>query len=153
MSLLKRFDDDLKEALKASEREKVSILRMVKAAIKNRQIERGRELTDEEIVSVLSSMVKQGRESVEQFTAAGRVDLARNEEIEVAILQSYMPRQLSHEEIDGVISDAIRETAARSPQDMGKVMRVLMPRVKGVADGKYVNQRVKELLESGTDHP
>jgi hypothetical protein len=152
MSLLKRFDDDLKEALKASEREKVSILRMVKAAIKNRQIEKGRELTDEEIVSVLSSMVKQGRESMEQFTSAGRADLARNEEIEVAILQSYMPRQLSREEIDGIISDAIRETAATSPQDMGKVMRVLMPRVKGVADGKYVNQRVKELLESGTNH-
>jgi len=149
MSLLKRFDDDLKEALKASEREKVSILRMVKAAIKNKQIEKGRELTNDEIVSVLSSMVKQGRESVEQFTNAGRVDLARNEEIEVAILQSYMPQQLSHEELDRIISDTIRETSARTPQDMGKVMRILMPRVKGVADGKYVNQRVKELLEPG----
>jgi len=149
MSLLKRFDDDLKKALKASESAKVSVLRMVKAAAKNKQIEKGRELTDDEIVSVLSSMVKQGRESIEQFTKAGRMDLARNEEREVAILQSYMPRQLSHEDLDRIISDAIQEAAARTPQDMGKVMRILMPRVKGVADGKYVNQRVKELLESG----
>lgn len=149
MSLLKRFDDDLKEALKAAESAKVSILRMAKATVKNKQIEKGRELTDDEIVSVLSSMVKQGRESMEQFTKAGRMDLARKEEQEVAILQSYMPQQLSHDELDRIISDAIQEASARTPQDMGKVMRILMPRVKGVADGKYVNQRVKELLESG----
>ncbi len=149
MSLLKRFDDDLRKALKASESAKVSVLRMVKAAAKNKQIEKGRELTDDEIVSVLSSMVKQGRESIEQFTKAGRMDLARNEEREVAILQAYMPQQLSHDELDRIILDAIQEASARTPQDMGKVMRVLMPRVKGVADGKYVNQRVKELLESG----
>lgn len=149
MSLLKRFDNDLREALKASESAKVSVLRMVKAAAKNKQIEKGRELTDDEIVSVLSSMVKQGRESIEQFTKGGRMDLARNEEREVAILQAYMPQQLSHDELDRIILDAIQEASARTPQDMGKVMRVLMPRVKGVADGKYVNQRVKELLESG----
>jgi uncharacterized protein YqeY len=150
MSLVKRFDDDLKQALKASEGAKVSILRMVKAAVKNKQIEKGRELTDDEIVSVLSSMVKQGRESVEQFTKAGRMDLVRNEEQEIAILQTYLPQQLSREELDRIILDAIKEASAKTPQDMGKVMRVLMPRVKGVADGKYVNQRVKELLESGS---
>jgi uncharacterized protein YqeY len=150
MSLLKRFDDDLKKALKASERAKVSVLRMVKAAAKNKQIEKGRELTDEEIISVLSSMVKQGRDSIEQFTKAGRMDLARNEEQEVAILESYLPQQLSDDELERIISDAIREASARTPQDMGKVMRILMPRVKGVADGKYVNQRVKELLEAGS---
>jgi uncharacterized protein YqeY len=149
MSLLKRFDNDLKEALKASESAKVSILRMAKATVKNKQIEKGRELTDDEIVAVLSTMVKQGRESIEQFTKAGRMDLARNEEREVAILQSYMPQQLSPEEIDRIISGAIQEASAGTPQDIGKVMRILMPRVKGVADGKYVNQRVKELLESG----
>ena len=149
MSLLKRFDDDLKEALKASETAKVSILRMVKAAAKNKQIEKGRELTDDEIVSVLFSMVKQGRESIEQFTKAGRMDLVGKEEREVAVLQAYMPQQLSQEEVDRIILDAIQEASAKTPQDMGKVMRVLMPRVKGVADGKYVNQRVKELLEAG----
>ncbi len=149
MSLLKRFDDDLKEALKASESAKVSVLRMVKASAKNKQIEKGRELTDEEVVSVLSSMVKQGRDSIEQFTKAGRTDLVRKEEQEVIILQSYMPRQLSPEDLERIISDAIQEASAKTPQDMGKVMRILMPKIKGVADGKYVNQRVKELLESG----
>ncbi len=150
MSLIKQFDDDLRSALKASARAKVSVLRMVKAAVKNRQIEKGRELTDEEIVSVLSSMVKQGRESIEQFAKAGRADLVSKEEEEIAVLQAYLPRQLSGDEIDGLILDAIRESSAKTPQDMGKVMRILMPRVKGVADGKYVNQRVKELLESGS---
>jgi uncharacterized protein YqeY len=150
MSLLKRLDDDLKTALKASESVRVSILRMVKAAVKNRQIEKGRELTDDEIVSVLSHMVKQGRESIDQFTKAGRTDLALKEEKEVAILQAYLPQQLSHEDIDLIILDAIKESSASSSRDMGKVMSILMPRIRGVADGKYVNQRVKELLESGS---
>jgi uncharacterized protein YqeY len=153
MSLLKRFDDDLRTALKASESAKVSILRMAKAALKNRQIEKGRDLTDDEILSVISSMVKQGREAQEQFSAAGRVDLARKEEQEVAILQAYLPQQLGRNELDRIILDAIKEASATTPQDMGKVMRVLMPRIKGVADGKYVNQRVKELLESGSGVP
>ena len=150
MSLLKRFDDDLKQALKTSERSKVSVIRMVKAAVKNAQIEKGRELTDEEILSVLSTMAKQRRESIEQFTKGGRADLVRNEEQELSILQFYMPQQLSNEEVERMIHDAIRESSATGAQDMGKVMRILMPRIKGVADGKYVNQRVKELLESGT---
>jgi uncharacterized protein YqeY len=150
MSLLKRFDDDLKKALKTSERSKVSVIRMVKAAVKNAQIEKGRELTDEEITSVLSTMAKQRRESIEQFTRGGRADLVHSEEQELSILQSYMPQQLSNEEIETMIHDAIRESSAMGAQDMGKVMRILMPRIKGVADGKYVNQRVKELLEPGT---
>ena len=150
MSLLKRFDDDLKQALKASERSKVSVIRMVKAAVKNAQIEKGRELTDEEIIPVLSTMAKQRRESIEQFARGGRVDLVQNEEQELSILQSYMPQQLSNDEIERMIHDAIHESSAAGAQDMGKVMRILMPRIKGLADGKYVNQRVKELLESGT---
>jgi uncharacterized protein YqeY len=149
MSLLKRFDDDLKAAMKSSEGSKVSVLRMVKAAVKNKQIEKGRELTDDEIIPVLSTMVKQGRESSEQFTRGGRTDLAQKEESEIAILQAYLPQQLSHDEIDRLITDAISESSAKSAQDLGKVMRVLMPRIKGGADGKYVNQRVKELLEPG----
>ncbi len=148
MSLLKRFDDDLKAALKASEAERVSILRLAKSAVKNKQIDKGRELSEEEIISVLSTMIKQGRESIEQFTKAGRMDLTQKEERDIAVLQSYMPRQLSTEEIDIIISEAIKEAAAGGPQEMGKVMRIIMPRVKGVADGKYVNQRVKELLEA-----
>ncbi len=148
MSLLKKFDDDLKTALKASEAERVSILRLIKSAVKNKQIDKGRELSEEEIISVLSTMIKQGRESIEQFTKANRMDLAQKEERDIAVLQAYMPRQLSSEEIDKIISEAIKEAAAGGPQDMGKVMRIVMPKVKGLADGKHVNQRVKELLEA-----
>ncbi len=148
MSLLKKFDDDLKTALKASEAERVSILRLIKSAVKNKQIDKGRELSEEEIISVLSTMIKQGRESIEQFTKANRMDLAQKEERDIVVLQAYMPRQLSSEEIDKIISAAIKEAAAGGPQDMGKVMRIVMPKVKGLADGKHVNQRVKELLEA-----
>jgi len=146
--LITRFDDDLKKAMKASERAKISVLRMVKAAVKNRQIEKGGDLTDDEIIAVLSSMVKQRRESVEQFTKAGRMDLVHGEDQEIAIIQTYLPEQLKSDDLDRIILEAINEASARTAQDMGKVMRVLMPRVRGVADGKYVNQRVKELLEA-----
>ncbi len=148
MSLLQRLDDELKEAMKSSNRLKVSVLRMAKAAIKNRQIEKGGELSDDEIVSVLSTMSKQRRESIEQFTRGGRADLAESERQELNILHAYMPEQLSAEDLDRIILKAIEESSAKGPQDMGKVMRILMPKVKGAADGKAVNQRVKELLES-----
>ncbi len=148
MSLLKKFDDDLKEALKASQAERVSVLRLIKSAVKNRQIDKSGELSEEEIISVLTTMVKQRRESIEQFTKGNRMDLAQKEERELALLQAYMPQQLGHDEIDRIISEAIKEAAAAGPQDMGKVMRIVMPRLRGVADGKYVNQRVKELLET-----
>lgn len=146
MSLLKRFDDDLRAALKASEKTKLSVLRMIKSSVKYKQIEKGRELTDDETLSVLSGMVKQRRESVEQFAGAGRMDLAQNEEQEIAVLLGYMPQQLGNDEVDRIIKEAIQESSATGAGDMGKVMRIVMPRVAGVADGKYVNQRVKELL-------
>ena len=148
MTLLTRFDEDLKRAMKASESTKVSVLRMLKSALKNRQIEEGRELTDDEIIKVVSTLVKRGRDSLEQFSKAGRADLAKKEEDEIAVLQSYMPEQLGSEELDRIIVESIRESSAKTAQDMGKVMRILMPKIKGIADGKYVNNRVKELLES-----
>lgn len=148
MTLLARFDEDLKRAMKASESTKVSVLRMLKAALKNRQIEEGRELTDDETIKVVSNLVKRGRDSVEQFSKAGRTDLVKKEEDEIAVLQSYLPEQLGSEDLDRIIKEAIRESSSRSAQDMGKVMRILMPKIKGIADGKYVNNRVKELLES-----
>lgn len=146
MPLSRQFDEDLKGAMKASDRARVSVLRLVKAAVKNRQIDQGRELTDEEITGVLSTLVKQRRESVEQYTKAGRTDLARSEEEEIAIIQTYMPRQLSPEELDMIIRGAILEAGAKGAADLGKVMKVLMPKVRGVADGKYVNERVKALI-------
>ncbi len=148
MTLLQRLDGDLKTALKESDKLKLSAIRMVKAAVKNQQIEKGRDLSDEEIQSVISTLAKQRRESIEQFSKGGREDLADQERRELAILQSYMPEQLSPAELDRSILQAIQETSAEGEKDMGKVMKILMPRVRGVADGKAVNIRVKELLQS-----
>jgi len=148
MSLLQRLDEDLKTALRESDRLKLSAIRLVKAAVKNRQIEKGGDLSDEEILSVISTLAKQRRESIEQFSKGGRNDLADQERRELAVLQAYMPQQLSPEELDSLILQAIQESSARDEKDMGKVMKVLMPRVKGVSDGKAVNNRVKELLLS-----
>ncbi|MBS1126372.1 MAG: gatB/yqey domain protein [Nitrospirae bacterium] len=146
MSLLKKLDEDLKTALKKSDKLKLSVLRMAKAAVKNQQIDKGRELHDEEILAIFSTLAKQRRESIEQFSKGGRDDLVQQENQELLILQSYMPAQLSAEEIDSMILQAIKESSAKSEGDMGKVMKMLAPRIKGVADGKWVNNRVRELL-------
>jgi uncharacterized protein YqeY len=147
MSLLQKLDDDFKVALKTSDTLKVSVLRMAKAALKNKQIDKRGELTEDDIISVISTLSKQGRESVEQFSKGGREDLAEKERQELAILQSYLPEQLTAEELERIIIEAIKESSAEGIKDMGKVMRLVMPRVKGAADGKIVNQRVKDFLE------
>ncbi len=147
MSLLQKFDDDLKRALKASDSLKVSVLRLAKAALKNKQIDKGEELSDDEIISTISTLSKQRRESIELFSKGGREDLAEKERQELAILQSYLPKQLTPEELDAIIAEAIKESSAGGLKEIGKVMRLVMQRVKGAADGKIVNQRVKELLE------
>lgn len=148
MSLLQRLDGDLKTALKGSDKLRVSVLRLIKAAAKYKQIEKGSELSDDEVLSVMTGMAKQRRESIDQFSKGGREDLAEQERLELSILQSYMPEQLSPEELERMILAAISESGATAEADMGKVMRVLMPRIKGVADGKWVNNRVRELLQS-----
>jgi uncharacterized protein YqeY len=147
MSLLQKIDDHLKRALKASDSLKVSVLRLAKAALKNKQIDKGEELSDDEILSIFSTLSKQRRESIELFSKGGREDLAEKERQELAILQSYLPRQLTTEELDAIIAGAIKESSAGGIKDIGKVMRLVMQRVRGAADGKIVNQRVKELLE------
>jgi len=147
MSLQQRLDEDLKASIKKSDRLKTSVLRMVKAAVKNKQIDKQRELSDDEIISVISTLSKQRRESIELFSKGGREDLAEKENQELSILQSYLPNQLTSEDLDLLITEAIKESLAEGIKDMGKVMRFLMPKVKGTADGKVVNQRVKELLE------
>ena len=146
MSLLKKLDEDLITALKKSDKLKLSVLRMAKAAVKNQQIDKGRELQDEEILAIFSTLAKQRRESIEQFSKGGRDDLVQQETLELAILQSYMPAQLSAREIDDMILQAIKESSVNNEGDMGKVMKMLAPRIKGVADGKWVNNRVRELL-------
>jgi uncharacterized protein YqeY len=148
MSFFKKLDDDLKSALKNSDKVKLSVLRLLKAALKNQQIAKKRELSDDEILSVFSTLAKQRRESIEQFSKGGRDDLAENERQELSILQSYMPKQLSAEEIESAILQAINESSAKSEADIGRVMQILMPRIKGMADGKWVNNRVRQLLHS-----
>ncbi|NWF98519.1 MAG: GatB/YqeY domain-containing protein [Nitrospirae bacterium] len=150
MSLLKKLDEDLKTAMKASDNLKVSVLRMAKAAIKNKQIEIGHELSDGEVFSVFSTLAKQRRESIELFEKGGRNDLAEKEKKELSILQSYLPEQLSLAEIERIISKAILDSGASGLKDMGMVMRLIMPALKGVADGKVVNEKVKELLQKGS---
>jgi len=147
MSLQQRLDDDLKAAMKSSDSLKTSVLRMIKAAIKNKQVEKRKDLSDEEIISVLSTLTKQRRESIDLFSKGGREDLAEKERQELAVLQLYLPGQLSPEDLDRIIMEAINESSAEGVKDIGKVMRLIMPRVQGAADGKVVNQRVKELLE------
>lgn len=142
-----RVDSELKEALKSRDELKLSVLRMIKASLKYKQIEKMAPLSGEECISVLSSMAKQRRDSIEQFAAAGRSDLAEKETKELQVVLSYLPAQLSPEELDKIILAAISECNAAAPADMGKVMKAVMPLTKGMADGKVVSQRVKELLK------
>ena len=146
MAFLDDLNAALKEALKSHDELKVSVIRMTKASLKNKEIEKMSSLTGEEILSVLSTLAKQRRESIEQYSAAGRSDLADRESKELEIIHFYLPEQLSADELDNLIRSAVRESGASSLNELGKVMKVLMPKVKGVADGKVVNQRVKELL-------
>jgi uncharacterized protein YqeY len=146
LNIDKRLDNELKGALKSKDELRLSVIRMIKASLKNKSIEKMGTLTDDDIISVLSSLAKQRKESIEQFERAGRTDLAEREKKELEIVQSYLPEQLSPEELDNVILSAIKESGASSPNDIGKVMKLVAPRTKGVADGKIVNQRVRELL-------
>ncbi|GMT46541.1 MAG: aspartyl-tRNA amidotransferase subunit B [bacterium] len=145
MSILERIDSDLKVAMKSSEKIRVSTLRMVKASLKNLEIEKG-ELSDDDLIGVLSTQAKQRRESISEFEKGGRQDLADQEREELAVILGYLPEQLSEEELAGIILETIRETGASSLKDMGRLMKSLMPRVKGRADGKLVSRKVKELL-------
>jgi uncharacterized protein YqeY len=146
MDLTEKINEDLKTSMKAKEELRTSVIRMLKAAVKNKEIEKMEKLADEDILSVISSMIKQRRDSVEQYTKAGREDLAGKEEAEIKILRGYLPEQLSEEDVVKIVKEAIAECSAASAADMGKVMKIVMPKLKGRADGKLVNQKVKELL-------
>ncbi len=146
MSLPEKIDIDLKAAMKSGDKLRLETLRMIKSAVKYRQIEKGGPLTDEDVIAVLSTLSKQRRESIEQFRKGGREELALKEEAELQVLKGYMPAELSPEELENLIGQSIKESGARGPADMGKVMRLLMPRVKGAADGKTVNEKVKAAL-------
>jgi uncharacterized protein len=150
MDILDRIDKDLAATMKSkSEGARVSTLRMMKSAIKYADIaKRGKgDFTEEDVFSVLATMVKQRKDSAEQYQNANRSDLADKENAEIAVIQEYLPRQLSVPEIDALIHAAMEKTGVTGMKEMGKLMKELMPLVRGKADGKIVNQRVKEILE------
>ena len=151
MDILTRINEDLVASIKSRKEElRVSALRMMKSAIKNAEIaKRGKgALFEEDILSVLSTMVKQRKESAEQYQKGNRMDLVERETGEIAVIQGYLPRQLTVPEIDGLIHEAIVKTGVTGLKEMGRLMKELMPLVKGKADGKIVNQRIKEILEN-----
>lgn len=149
MSLQEQLVNDMKEAMKSGDSVKVSTIRMLKAAIKNKEIEKGGtsyKLSDKETLEVIVTAIKQRKDSIEQFTKGNRQDLADKEKKELEILQAYMPPQMSDEDVKAEVKKAIAETSASSQKDMGKVMKVLMPRIAGRADGAVVNRIVRELI-------
>ena len=148
MSLLNRLTEELKEALRAGNHIKLSVIRLLKSSIKNREIEKMAPLTDEEIIDIIMTALKQRRESIEQFQKGGREDLVQKEKSELEELQTFLPQQLSEEELVGEIQAVIREVGASSLKDMGKVMKILMVRLKGRAEGAKVSSLVKELMEA-----
>jgi uncharacterized protein YqeY len=147
MSLNNKVAADITAAMKAKDAARLSALRMLKAAIMNKGVEKGRDLDDAEVLQVVSSLVKQRRDSIEQFGKAGRTDLVAKESSEVAVLEAYLPPAASAADIDAAVDAAIAETGANSPKDMGKVMKAVMPKLAGKnADGKAVNEAVRRKL-------
>ena len=147
MSLNQKIVADLTASMKAQDTPRTSTLRMVKAAMMNRQIEKGSELDDEEMLKLLRSLVKQRRDSVEQYEKAARQDLADKEKAEIAIIEAYLPQSASQEEIERAVTAAIAETGAASMKDMGQVMKATQSRLAGKnADGRMVSEIVKAKL-------
>ncbi|MEJ2232325.1 MAG: GatB/YqeY domain-containing protein [Syntrophobacterales bacterium] len=146
MSLQEEISAALKDAMRARDEAKMSTLRLVLTAIKNREKEARNLLEDQEVISVITSQIKQRRESIEQYRKAGREDLAQTEENELHILQGYMPEQVSEEEISNTLDEIIAEVGAVSMKDMGKVMKAAMAKLAGKAEGGAINAMVKAKL-------
>jgi uncharacterized protein YqeY len=141
-----RITDDMKASMRAGQKERLGTIRLILAAIKQREVDERVDQDDAAVITTLDKMSKQRRESIEQFAKAGRTDLVDKESAELAIIQSYMPKQLSEVEIDGMIADAIKSTGASSVKDMGKVMGLLKPNLAGRADMAKVGASIKSKL-------
>lgn len=147
MSLKLRLDQDATQAMRARDVARLSTLRLLKAAIKNAEVAKMSEITDEEVIALLSREVKQRRETIPDFSRGGRQDLVEKAESEIAVISHYLPEPLSEAELDALVLTALTEVSAQGLKDQGKVMGYLAPRVKGRADGKEVSQKVKAHLE------
>ena len=147
MGLSDKLNTDIVAAMKAKDAARLSALRMMKAAIMNKEVEKGRSLEDSDVLQVVSSLVKQRRDSIEQFAKAGRTDLVDKETAEIVVLELYLPPAATAEEVDAAVAAAIAETGAASPKDMGKVMKAVMPKLAGRnADGRAINEAVRRKL-------
>lgn len=148
MGFDEKINSEMISAAKAQDKMRLSALRMMKTAIHNREIDLKRKMNEPEFLQLMSSMVKQRKDSIDQFRKGGREDLVNKEEAELKVIQEFMPDQMSEQDIDREISHAITEVGAVGIKDMGKVMKVLMPKLTGKADGKLVGEKVKEKLSS-----
>ena len=147
MSLKEQLTADMKEAMKNKEKERLAVIRMVRGAIRQQEIDGQKELGEEVVIAVISKEVKMRRDSIEEFQKGGREDLVEKTQAEIDVLLPYLPAQLSEDEVRELVKAAVEQTGAATPKDMGKVMGVLMPKVKGRADGKMVNTIVKSFLQ------
>ena len=137
---------DLKTAMKSGDTKRREALRLLTAAFKQVEVDQRKVLTESDAISILTSEAKKRREAIEEAEKAGRVELGEQEKYELALIEAYLPQQLSRAEIEKLVREAVQEVGATTPKDMGKVMKVLMPRLQGQADGKLVNTIVKEVL-------
>jgi len=144
--LIERIESEVKDAARARDKHRLGTLRMLKSALKYREIEIGKELSDAEVVQVAQTLIKQRRDSAGQFRSGGRPELAQNEEAEIMVIESFLPRQLSDDELAQLASEAVTETGATDPKGMGAVMKALMPKIAGRAEGKRVSDAVKAAL-------
>ncbi|WP_457640598.1 GatB/YqeY domain-containing protein [Persephonella sp.] len=145
-TLLNKLQEEMKTAMKSGDKEKLSTIRMLISEIKKVQIDQKKELTDEEIITVIQRYAKQRKEAIQQYKNAGREDLAEKEKKELEIVQQFLPQPLSEEEIEKIVDEVIKEVNASSMKDMGKVMKAVMEKVKGRADGSVVSSIVKKKL-------
>lgn len=146
MDIQIRLNEDMVTAAKAKDKIRLSAIRLLKTALHNKEIDLMRPLNETETMQILSGLVKQRKDSIEQFAKGGRPDLVEKEEAELKILQDFMPAQMSDEEVEALIKKAIADVGAVSVKDMGKVMKALMPQITGKADGKTAGEKVKALL-------
>ncbi|HKY64084.1 MAG TPA: GatB/YqeY domain-containing protein [bacterium] len=146
MPLYQDIENQLKEAMKAREQDRLMFLRNIKSVLKNKAIDARRDLSDDEVIQALSTLAKQRRESIEAFKSGGRQDLVDKELAELKVIEEFLPQQLSAEELEKLVREAIAETGAQGAKDMGKVMKALMPKTTGRTDGKALSEKVKNLL-------
>ena len=146
MTLKETLSEDMKTAMRAKDSEKLATIRLINAAIKQREVDERIELGDDQVLSVIEKMIKQRKDSITQFEAGGRQDLADKEKSEITVLAAYMPAQMSEAEVQAEVAAAVTQTAASGPQDMGKVMAVLKPKLAGRADMTAVSALVKAAL-------